>query len=73
MGMARPPTAHALGRALRHAREDGGLTLRELGAKLERDHGVISRWETGERTPRPDQVAQFLTFVTWSPAPATPR
>src|SRR5437868_10730403 len=62
-GMARTPKARALGRALRQAREDKGLTLRELGATLNRDHGVISRWETGERTPRPDHVAQFLTVL----------
>ena len=25
--------------------------------------GVISRWETGERTPKPEQVAQILTTL----------
>ncbi|GDY31716.1 helix-turn-helix domain-containing protein [Gandjariella thermophila] len=61
--MAGTPKARALGRALRQAREDKKLTRRELGAKLNRDHGVISRWETAERTPRPDQVAQLLTVL----------
>lgn len=61
--MARTPKGRALGRALRKAREDKGLTTRDLGEKLNRDHGVVSRWETGERTPKPEQVAQILTVL----------
>lgn len=37
------------------------MLLRELAATLQRDNGVLSRWETGERTPKPEQVAQILT------------
>jgi transcriptional regulator with XRE-family HTH domain len=59
--MTRTPKARALGAALRQAREDKGLLLRELGAEIGRDIGVLSRWETGERTPKPEQVAQILT------------
>ena len=59
--MARTPKARALGAALRQAREDKHKLLRELGAEINRDIGVISRWETGERTPKPEQVAQILT------------
>lgn len=59
----RTPKSRALGRALRQAREDTGLKLRELAERLGRDPGVLSRWETGERTPRPDQVAQILTLL----------
>jgi transcriptional regulator with XRE-family HTH domain len=59
--MARTPKARALGAALRQAREAKGLLLRELAAALQRDNGVLSRWETGERTPKPEQVAQILT------------
>jgi transcriptional regulator with XRE-family HTH domain len=59
--MARTPKARALGAALRQARERKGLLLRELAAALQRDNGVLSRWETGERTPKPEQVAQILT------------
>ncbi len=55
------PKARALGAALRQAREEKGLLLRELGTMITRDIGVLSRWETGERTPKPEQVAQILT------------
>jgi transcriptional regulator with XRE-family HTH domain len=57
----RTPKARALGKALRKAREDRGYGLREFAKVLERDPGVLSRWETGDRTPAPDQVAQYLT------------
>lgn len=59
--MARTPKAQALGAALRQAREDKQLLLRELAAMIQRDIGVVSRWETGDRTPKPEQVAQILT------------
>lgn len=61
--MARTPKARALGAALRQAREDRGLLLRELGAAINKDIGVVSRWETGERTPKPEQVAQILSTL----------
>ncbi|MCA1187390.1 MULTISPECIES: Scr1 family TA system antitoxin-like transcriptional regulator [unclassified Saccharopolyspora] len=61
--MAKTPKNQALGKALRQAREENGLTLRALGKRLERDPGVLSRWETGDRTPRPEQVAQVLTSL----------
>jgi transcriptional regulator with XRE-family HTH domain len=51
----------ALGAAIRQARVAKGLLLRELAAAISRDIGVLSRWETGERTPKPEQVAQILT------------
>lgn len=57
----RTPKARALGKALRKVREDRGYGLREFAKVLERDPGVLSRWETGERIPSPDQVAQYLT------------
>jgi transcriptional regulator with XRE-family HTH domain len=59
--MARTPKAQALGAALRQAREDRKLLLRELATMISRDIGVVSRWETGDRTPKPEQVAQILT------------
>lgn len=59
--MARTPKAQALGAALRQAREDKELLLRELSAMIKRDIGVVSRWEAGDRTPKPEQVAQILT------------
>jgi transcriptional regulator with XRE-family HTH domain len=59
--VARTPKARALGAALRQTREEKGLLLRELAAAIKRDMGVLSRWETGDRTPKPEQVAQILT------------
>jgi transcriptional regulator with XRE-family HTH domain len=61
--VARTPKARALGSALRQAREERRLVLRELGLAINRDIGVISRWETGERSPKPEQVAQILTTL----------
>lgn len=51
------------GAALRKAREDKGMILRQLGAAVDRDIGVLSRWENGERIPKPEQVAQILTAL----------
>jgi transcriptional regulator with XRE-family HTH domain len=59
--VARTPKARALGSALRQAREGKGLLLRELATAINRDTGVLSRWETGDRTPKPEHVAQILT------------
>lgn len=61
--MARTPKGRALGAALRRAREDRGWKMREFAAEIGRDPGVLSRWETGERTPKPEQVAQILTAL----------
>lgn len=57
------PKARALGRALREAREETGRKLRTFAEELGRDPGLLSRWETGERTPTPEQVAQILTLL----------
>ncbi len=57
------PKARALGRALRLAREETGLSLRAFATKIGRDPGMLSRWETGERNPQVDQVAQILTML----------
>jgi transcriptional regulator with XRE-family HTH domain len=57
------PRGRALGKALRDAREESGRKLRALAEELGRDPGMLSRWETGERTPTPEQVAQILTHL----------
>ena len=62
--MARTPKAQALGAALRRARELQGLTTRDLATRIGRNHGEISRWETGDRAPKPEHVAQVLTALT---------
>jgi transcriptional regulator with XRE-family HTH domain len=61
MNMARTPKARALGAALRQAREEKQMLLRQLAGAIDRDIGVLSRWETGDRTPKPEHVAQILT------------
>jgi transcriptional regulator with XRE-family HTH domain len=61
--MPRTPKARALGNALREARKERELTLRVFGAQIDRDPADLSRWETGERTPKPEQVAQILTAL----------
>lgn len=61
--MAKTPKAVALGSALRQARADKGYKLREFAAKINRDPAMLSRWETGDRIPKPEQVAQILTVL----------
>ena len=61
--MAKTPKSAALGSALRQARHSKGISLRDLAAQLGRDPGMLSRWETGERTPKPEHVAQILTVL----------
>ncbi len=61
--MARTPKTQALGVALRREREEHGLTTRDLADRIGRNHGEISRWETGDRTPKPEHVAQLLTAL----------
>lgn len=61
--MTKTPKSTALGSALRQARHDKGLTLRDFAAQIGRDPGMLSRWETGERTPKPEHVAQILTAL----------
>jgi transcriptional regulator with XRE-family HTH domain len=61
--MAKTPKAVALGGALRKARLDKGLKLREFAVQINRDPAMLSRWETGDRSPKPEQVAQILTVL----------
>lgn len=61
--MATTPKARALGTALRGAREERKLTTRDLAHRIGRNQGEISRWETGDRAPKPEHVAQVLTAM----------
>lgn len=61
--MSKTPKGRRLAAALRNAGESRGLTLRELGALTGRNSGVLSRYETGDRTPKPEDVAQLLTVM----------
>lgn len=38
-----------------------GIGLRSFAMELGRDAGLLSRWETGDRVPKPTDVAQILT------------
>jgi len=57
------PRARVLGAWLRDARQAANLGVRELARALEIEHAYISRWETAERIPRPEDVAMLLTAV----------
>lgn len=59
-GNNRTPRARALGNALREARLDCDLGLRQFAKEVGRDPSLLSRWETGDRTPTPTDVAQIL-------------
>jgi len=61
--MARTPKSRAIGAALRKQREARGLTTRDLAGLIGRNHGEISRWETGDRAAKPEHVAQILTAL----------
>jgi len=49
--------------ALREAREDKGVKLRDLAEMIGRPAGTVSRWETGARAPQPTDVAQVLASL----------
>lgn len=57
------PKLHALGAALRKAREARGLGLRELARQLGDDASALSRYEKGERAPKPEKVSQILASL----------
>ncbi|MGW5646715.1 helix-turn-helix domain-containing protein [Saccharopolyspora sp. NPDC003752] len=54
------PRARALGAELREARQRQNLSVRELARRLGTSHTLISRYETGARLPRPEDVASIL-------------
>lgn len=57
------PKARALGAELRKARQAAKLGVRELAAMLETSHATISRWETGQRSPLPEDVSAYAAKV----------
>lgn len=56
----RTPRARALGNVLREVRLDRDIGLRQFAKDIGRDPSLLSRWETGDRTPTPTDVAQIL-------------
>lgn len=61
------PRARAVGAELRRAREDAGLSARTLAARIGVAHTTIGRWESGERNPRPIDVATVLGALGTDP------
>ncbi|MCA1185110.1 MULTISPECIES: helix-turn-helix transcriptional regulator [unclassified Saccharopolyspora] len=59
-GTSGTPKAKALGSRLRDARKTAGFTVRGLAEQLGLSHSAISRWETGARSPQPEDVASIL-------------
>jgi len=57
------PKALALGARLRAARTATGKSQREVGKALKIDSGTLSRYETGERPPGPEEVAAILAVL----------
>ncbi|WP_173124858.1 helix-turn-helix domain-containing protein [Kibdelosporangium persicum] len=58
------PRGLALGSALREARLAAGYdNLTKFAERLGKTAATLSRWETGQRTPRPEDVAQILTIL----------
>lgn len=51
-----------LGDILRVEREKRGLLLRHVGAELDVDQALISKYERGERTPSKEQVIRLAKF-----------
>lgn len=58
-----PPKARALGAELRECRETAGLKQRDLAQQLGVTYVTISRYETGARSPKPEDVAQILATL----------
>ncbi|GAB3297075.1 helix-turn-helix domain-containing protein [Parasphingorhabdus pacifica] len=52
------PKARLLGAELRELREQASMTVRDLAKLLDVAPGTVSRYERGERAPRPEYVAR---------------
>lgn len=55
-------TLKTIGATLRELREEKGLLLREVGAKLSIDPTILSKVERDERMPTKDQIKLFAVF-----------
>ncbi|GGM42452.1 transcriptional regulator [Longimycelium tulufanense] len=58
--MSGTPRARALGAQLRRVRKEAGLSLRDLAQKMGTTFSTIGKWETGERSPRLEDVVRCL-------------
>jgi DNA-binding XRE family transcriptional regulator len=57
------PRARTLGAALRHARKQSGLSLRDAAQQLGLAHSTVGRWESGDSMPAEKDVAALLTVL----------
>lgn len=57
------PRTRALAAALRRARTDADVGVREVARRLDMSHTTISQWETGKRVPNPEDVSAFLAAI----------
>lgn len=66
-GINRSPRARALAAALRDERKAKGLTVREIARRLQVNHSVLSRAESGARIPKENEVATILGAIGVAP------
>jgi transcriptional regulator with XRE-family HTH domain len=60
-GITRKQALPPLGEAIRAAREQRGVSQRELGRLIGRDSaGIVSRWESGDRKPSTDDAQRII-------------
>jgi transcriptional regulator with XRE-family HTH domain len=52
----------SFGEIIRNAREEKNYILRHVGAELDIDQAIISKFERGERKPTKEQVFKFANF-----------
>lgn len=52
----------SFGEIIKKAREDKNYILRHVGAELDIDQAIISKFERGERKPTKEQVLKFAAF-----------
>ncbi|AOS64087.1 helix-turn-helix domain-containing protein [Actinoalloteichus hymeniacidonis] len=57
------PKGQALGREMKNVRERVGATARAIAEQMGVSTATISRWESGNRSPRPEDVASYLTAL----------
>ncbi|QUG99631.1 helix-turn-helix domain-containing protein [Saccharopolyspora erythraea] len=59
----RTPKARALGAELRELRQSHGVSQRELARRVTISNASMSRYETGDRIPTPEDVASIVTAL----------
>ncbi len=52
------------GEIIKHQREKNGMLLRQVGAAIEIDQALVSKFERGERKPSREQVLLFAKLFS---------